>query len=105
MKWIIFMAMMISLQVQADYELSETNSYRCGNALIQKGMTEQEVVIACGNKRPVDKRTWSRTYAYGLSTYQRHFEGWIFQDYGKFDVWVVFNRGQVIEVLQSNKRN
>lgn len=105
MKWMFLMTAIFSAASHADYELSEIHSYRCGNALIQKGMTEQEVVIACGNKRPVDKRKWSRTYAYGLSTYQRNFEGWIFQDYGKFDVWLVFNRGQVVEVLQSNRRN
>ncbi|MEX1199764.1 MAG: DUF2845 domain-containing protein [Methylophaga sp.] len=105
MKWIILVTLVISFHAKADYELSEINSYRCGNALIQKGMTEREVISACGNKRPVDKRKWSRTYAYDLSTYQRHFEGWIFKDYGKFDVWIVFNGGQVVEVLQSNKRN
>ena len=105
MRFIILFFTFLAAPVFADYELSQINSYRCGNKLGSAGMTEREVLKACGNKRPVGKETWSRVVTYGFDSFRRNYEGWLFQDYGKFDVWVVFSGGQVVEVLQSNERN
>ncbi|MCX4189307.1 DUF2845 domain-containing protein [Methylophaga sp. OBS3] len=105
MKWILLLTLLASPLVQADITFSEMNSYRCGNKLIQKGMTKPEIMTACPRLKPVDKKQWTRTYSTFFNSYHRHYEGWVYQQYGKFDVWVVFYQGRVIEILQTNQRS
>lgn len=83
----------------------QINSYRCGNGLIQMGISLSEAKRVCGNKRPDNVRNWTREYSNGFTTWTRSFRGWVFRDYGKFTVMVVFNQGSVIEIIQTNDRN
>lgn len=93
------------IYADSDITTSEMNSYRCGNKLIQKGMYQNEVTQACGNKRPATKKKWRRNYSNGFTTWYRNFEAWVYQTYGQFDVWVVFNgAGEVVEIVQTNQR-
>lgn len=109
MKLILVLLLSISTgHVAADNDVttSDIESYRCGNKLIQRGMQQHQAVKACGSRKPAHTKRWTRSYSNGFTTWYRNFEAWIFQPYGKFDVWVVFDSsGEVIDIYQTNQRN
>lgn len=107
-KWILIGSILLisnAIYAGGDITTSEMKSYRCGNKLIQKGMYQDEVTQACGNKRPATKKKWRRSYTNGFTTWYRNFEAWVYQTYGQFDVWIVFDGArEVVEIVQTNQR-
>ncbi len=92
----------------------ELNSYRCGNKLIQLGMTQQDIFNTCGpNGEPskvltkdVNKANPYERYSDGtMPVYTDQYVYWLYEPYGKYDTYVVFKNGRVVRIYSTNDRN
>lgn len=106
MRYLLFIGLLLSSSAQAE---STMNSYRCGNGLVQKGMSMQQVHDLCGEfdsykvweDQYTDLKYIDRNYNAPVKTVR--YDRWTYSDYGRFDVHILFREGRVVKMVQGKR--
>lgn len=106
MRHFVWVGLLLAFSVNAESTMS---SYRCGNDLVTKGMSMEQVHDLCGQFESYN--TWTDEYAeidqmdryYNAPVKKIRYDRWTYKEYGKFAVHILFRNGRVVKLVQGKR--